>query len=34
MPATKLKQNGQATKSLADQTHIKFDQKGKVSAKG
>jgi hypothetical protein len=35
MPVTKLKQNVQPVKEVSeDQTHIKYDEKGKVSAKG
>jgi hypothetical protein len=34
MQASKLKQNSQQVKSISDQTHIKFDEKGKLSQKG
>ncbi len=33
MPQTKLKSNSNQ-KSIADQTHLKYDQKGQVSEKG
>jgi len=34
MPATKLKPHPSNVKSITDQTHIKYDEKGQPSQKG